>query len=409
LLEEKASGFVVPGVAAGLALLVLFVGSLNHTSQVALGLATVTLVAAGVRVSLALLRLRTLTEDRHRQLEDAAGAERRSRQTLQAAVCSYSEFAAKVAAGDLTATVAANGSQDLHGLSESLNTMVTGLAEISGQIHAGVQDMGDSTAEILAAVSRHTVSAGHQSAAIQETSATVNELRAAADETAQRASEVAKRAKDSLKVSDESTDAVEAIAATMQEIRERVDGIARDIHNLSERTQQIGEITATVHGLADRSNLLALNASIEAARAGEHGRGFAVVAGEVRLLAERSKVATAQVETILADIQEATSAAVLASTHGSEVVAQGLELTGRAGDGIHSLAETIREAAHAAEQIAASAHQQSVGIDDIAQAMNNVNKDTIQSLEGAHQSQKAAGDLNQLAGRLAAVTERYRV
>ena len=89
----------------------------------------------------------------------------------------------------------------------------------------------------------------------------------------------------------------------MEEIRERVDAIARDIVTLSERTQQIGEITATVNGLADKSNLLALNASIEAARAGEHGKGFAVVAEEVRKLAEQSKAATAQVESILGDVQ----------------------------------------------------------------------------------------------------------
>ena len=106
------------------------------------------------------------------------------------------------------------------------------------------------------------------------------------------ASEVADRANDSLQVSNEATTAVTAITSAMEEIRERVDAIARDIVTLSERTQQIGEITATVNGLADKSNLLALNASIEAARAGEHGKGFAVVADEVRKLAEQSKAAT---------------------------------------------------------------------------------------------------------------------
>ena len=133
-----------------------------------------------------------------------------------------------------------------------------------------------------------------------------------------------------------------AIASAMEEIRGRVDAIARDIVTLSERTQQIGEITATMNGLADRSNLLALNASIEAARAGEHGKGFAVVADEVRKLAEQSKAATAQVESILGDVQTATSAAVAASQDGTRVVEDGLELTGRAGEGIRSLSDTIR-------------------------------------------------------------------
>lgn len=408
-LKETSSGFVIPGVAAGLALLIMFVGSLNHVNQIALGLATATLVAAGVRFGLALLRLRALTDERHRQLADSAEVERASREALQAAVRDYSQFAARVADGDLRATVAANGSEDLGDLSDSLNTMVGGLAQISSHIQAGVQDIGDSTADILASVSRHTESASLQSAAINQTSSTVNELRVAAEDTAQLASEVADRANDSLQVSNGATSAVTAIASAMEDIRERVDAIARDIVTLSERTQQIGEITATVNGLADRSKLLALNASIEAARAGEHGRGFAVVAEEVTKLAEQSKDATAQVEAILSDVEAATSAAVQASQEGTKVVEHGLELTERAGEGIRSLSGTIQASCDAAQQIAASAHEQSVGIEQIAQAMSHVNDGTTQFVEGAHQSQMAAEKLNELAGQLAAVTERYRV
>ena len=408
-LKETSSGFAVPGLAAGLSLLILFVGSLNHINQIALGLATATLVAAGVRFGLALRRLNSLTEERHQQLAESARVERDSREALQAAVRAYSEFAAQVADGDLRASVSADGSEDLRGLSTSLNAMVEGLAAISTHIQAGAQDIGVSTAEILDSVNQHSESASLQSAAIGETSSTVNELRLAAEDTAQMASDVADRASQSLQVSSEATRAVTAITDAMQDIRERVDAIARDIVTLSDRTQQIGEITATVNGLADRSKLLALNASIEAARAGEHGKGFAVVAEEVSKLAEQSKEATAQVESILGDVQVATSAAVQASQEGTKVVEQGLELTDRAGEGIRSLSDTIQESFDAAQQIAASAHQQSVGIEQIAQAMNHVNEGTSQFLEGAHQSQMAAEKLNELAAQLAAVTERYRV
>ncbi len=408
-LKETSSNFTIPGVAAGVSLLILFVGSLNHINQIALGLATATLVAAGVRFGLALIRLRALTDERHRQLAESAELERASREALQSAVRDYSEFAIKVADGDLRVTVAANGSEDLRRLSESLNRMVEGLAQISGHIQAGAQDIESSTAEILASVSRHSESAGLQSAAIHQTSATVNELRMAAEDTAQMASEVADRASQSLQVTSQATSAVAEITSTMEEIRDRVDAIAREIATLSDRTQQIGEITATVNALADKSKLLALNASIEAARAGEHGKGFAVVAGEVSKLAEQSKEATAQVEAILGDVQTATSGAVLASQEGTHVVEQGLELTDRAGQGIRSLSDTIQEAFGAAQHIAASAHQQSVGIEQIAQAMNHVNDGTSQFLDGAHQSQVAAEKLGELATQLAAVTERYRV
>jgi methyl-accepting chemotaxis protein len=407
--ENRSSGFAVPTAASVLALLILFVGSLNHTNQVAIGLATATLVAAGLRFGLALRRMTALTEERHHELEQSAETERASKETLQAAVRDYTAFAARVAGGDLTATVSANGSPELGELADSLNTMVSGLAEISREIQTGVHEIGDSTTEILSAVSCHTESAGEQSAAISQASATVNELRAAADDTAQRARQVAQQASDSVVVSNEGTQAVAALAEAMEEIRARVDGIATEILTLSERTQQIGAITATVNELADQSNLLALNASIEAARAGEHGRGFAVVADQVRRLSEQSKAATAQVETILNDVRDATAAAVTASEQGTEVVDDGLSLTGRAGEGIRSLADTIREASGAAEQIAASAHQQSVGMDQIAEAMTNIDNGTAQFLEGAHQSQRVAGDLSELSDKLAALTDRYRV
>ncbi|HLH65657.1 MAG TPA: methyl-accepting chemotaxis protein [Solirubrobacteraceae bacterium] len=407
--ENHGSGFAVPVAASAFALAILFAGSLMHASQVAIALATLTLLAAGVRFGLALRRMSQLTEQRHRELEASARAERDSREALQEAVRAYSQFASRVADGDLTATVSAMGADELAQLSGSLNTMVAGLAEISGEIQTGVHEIGVSTAGILASVNRHTESAGQQSAAISETTATINELRSAADDTAHRAREVARQAAESVAVSDAGTQAVSAIASAMEEIRARVDGIAREILTLSERTQQIGAITQTVNELADRSNLLALNASIEAARAGEHGKGFAVVADQVRSLAEQSKGATAQVEAILNDVKQATAAAVQASEEGTRVVDKGLALTGAAGEGIASLTDTIRAASAAAEQIAASAHQQSVGMDQIAEAMASIEAGTSQFLEGAQSSQVAAEALNELSAKLAALTDRYRV
>ncbi len=407
--ENRSSGFAVPTAASALALLILFVGSLNHTTQIAIGLATATLVAAGVRFGLALRRMTALTEERHRELEQSAEIERASKESLQAAVRDYTAFAARVADGDLRVSVSADGSPEFGELADSLNTMVSGLAEISREIQAGVHEIGDSTTDILSAVRRHTESAGEQSAAISQTSATVNELRAAADDTAQRARQVAQQASDSVVVSDQGTAAVAALGQAMEEIRARVDGIAAEIRTLSERTQQIGAITATVNELADQSNLLALNASIEAARAGEHGRGFAVVAEQVRRLSEQSKAATAQVETILTDVRDATAAAVAASAHGTQVVDHGFSLTERAGEGIRSLADTIRDASAAAEQIAASAHQQSVGMDQIAEAMANIDDGTAQFLEGAEQSEQVAADLGELSAKLAGLTARYKV
>ena len=244
----------------------------------------------------------------------------------------YSAFAGRVAGGDLTARVSTGGAPELRELSGHLNDMAVNLRHLSTEVRGGAQGVGTAATEILATVSEQGSSLTEQSAAISETSATAEELRAAAEHTAGRAREVAERAQAASKASDEGTDVVEGIVAGMEEIRERVEAIAKDILALSEQTQQIGEITATVDDLAEQSNLLALNATIEAARAGEQGRGFAVVAAEVRNLAEQSKQGTGQVRAILSDIQKATNEAVLATEQGIKVVERGRSRAQRAGE-----------------------------------------------------------------------------
>jgi methyl-accepting chemotaxis protein len=314
-----------------------------------------------------------------------------------------------VADGDLTAAVEPEGDEDLRTLAGSLNRMVASLADISRQIQGGVRAIGSSTAEILGSANDHSSGAVQQSAAIIEASATVNTLRASADDMAKQAQHVARDAAASLDVSAESTAALDAIAEAMEQIRARVESIADEIVTLSERTQQIGDITETVNELADRSNLLALNASIEAARAGEHGRGFAVVAEQVRGLSEQSKSATGRIESILREVREATDGAVRASQDGTRVVDRGVELTGRARHGIHSLTDTIRTAAIAAEQIAGVADLQSSGMDRIARTMSDLELGTTKFLEGAEHSRRAAQELDELSAELAAATARYRV
>jgi methyl-accepting chemotaxis protein len=401
---------VALGLGSGLILSGRLAGSASAVTRAARALAAGdTTVRAEVRGTDEIGELAGAFNEMADRLVTAAQTERDSGLALQAAVAEYSAFAARVAAGDLTGGLAVNGSSQLQALSDNLNGMAGGLAELSAQVRTGALQISSGTSEILAAVSQHTATASEQSAAISETTSTVEEVRAASEQTARKAGDVAEGARASVEVSDRGIEAVAAIAQAMGEISDRVEAIARDILALSEQGQQIGEIISTVNDLADQSNILALNAGIEAAKAGEHGKGFAVVATEVRNLAEQSKQATGQVRGILGDIQQATAGAVLAIEQGTKVVEQGETLAARAGEVIRSQAGTIREAAHAAQQIAASAHQQSVGMDQVAQAMRDLTDSTSQFVTGARQSQQAAEDLNQLAQQLTSVTDRYRV
>jgi methyl-accepting chemotaxis protein len=321
----------------------------------------------------------------------------------------YAGFTHEVAKGDLTARVDAKGHDELADLGGSLNEMVENLAGMSGQVLSGAESISAAAGQILTSVNEQTAGANEQSAAINQTTTATEEIRASAGLAAEKAEEVAAQALDAVRVSQEGSEAVDAIVAGMSDIREKVEAIASDVQALSEQTAQIEEITGAVNDLADQSNLLALNATIEAARAGEQGKGFAVVADQVRNLAEQSKEATGQVQTILEEIERATRAAVVAAQQGTEVVEHGTRLAERAGEIIAQLAQANGIAAQSAEQIAASVSQQNAGMDQISQGMQETSRATDEFVNGIQQSQQAAESLNQLAGNLQQLAAQYNV
>ena len=168
-------------------------------------------------------------------------------------------------------------------------------ADTAALVLAGVERLvAQTTASVRAADEQHS--------AIEDVARAVADVRTDAARAAEDALAVANGAEDSRRLTAEGGEAVAAMVTRMREAGGRVETVAADVRGLAEHVRRAGEITVAVRELAERSNLLALNASIEAARAGEHGRGFAVVADEVRSLAEESREATARIDAILAEI-----------------------------------------------------------------------------------------------------------
>ncbi|MCC6893256.1 MAG: hypothetical protein IT321_10565 [Anaerolineae bacterium] len=285
-------------------------------------------------------------------------------------------------------------------LGEAVNRVLDRLQGIVTEINQAVGQVESDTQEILAAMTRQISMANEQDAVVTETTATVNEVRATVTETAERAQSVAETAQISVDISRTGTESVTQTVLGMEVIRHRVEDIADNILVLSENTQQIGEIIATVNSLADQSRMLALNASVEAARAGEEGKGFAVVALEVRNLADQNREATVQVREILGEIQRATNAAVMVTEEGSKGVDQGQTLVNKAGDSIRDLSHAIEEAALAAMQIAASTRQQTIGMDQLTQAMRTIKKATSETLNTTLQVKASVQNLRDASNRI---------
>jgi methyl-accepting chemotaxis protein len=358
-------------------------------------------------------RLGRALNDMASHLHEALERETRQRQQLEDTVQHYAETMSQVGAGNLATRVTVKRddaeADTLEKLGSHMNETIASLQEMTLQMREVVNRLAAASTEIVAATTQQASGAEQQSAAVTQVLATIEEVQAIAEQTATRAQGVADMAAHVIEISRRGEQSVHQTVDGMTYIRQRVETIASGVLALSERTQEIGEITALVDEIAAQSNILALNAAVEAARAGEAGRGFAVVAGEVRSLAEQSRAATIQVRDLLSQIQQGVNTAVIAAEEGIKGTDQGLGLVQEMGKTIRSLAASVEESAEAAVQIATAAGQQVLGMQQITMAMDNISQTASQSLSSTQQSRRAAGTLNELSGQLDLALNRYRL
>lgn len=292
---------------------------------------------------------------------------------------------------------------------EALRRVFGSLRGASRELNEGISVLASAADQIAAATAGVASSAAQTATAISEITTTVEEVKQTAELSSQKSRQVSEGAQRSTQVAQTGRKAVEDTVQGVNRIREQMGAIADTTVRLSEQTQTIGEIIATVTDVADQSNLLAVNSAIEAARAGEQGKGFAVVAQEIKSLAEQSRQATTQVRSILTDIQKSTGTAVMAIEQGGKSVEAGVRQATESGESIRVLADSVAEAAQAATQIAASAQQQLVGMDQVAGAIESIRQASAQNAASAKQTEGAAQNLVHLGQRLKLLVERYRV
>ncbi|WP_298816187.1 methyl-accepting chemotaxis protein [Chloroflexus sp.] len=267
------------------------------------------------------------------------------------------------------------------------------------QVELG-SDLAAAAAELQANSQQQAGGASEQASAVTEVSTTIEELGSTARQIAQAAEHVAEAAHQTLEQLSSGQDAVDESIQAMERIRQRVQDISTRVLSLGERSQQIGEIIDLIDDISDETHLLALNAAIEAAGAGEYGRRFAVVAAEVKSLANRTLAAAKEVKGVIAEIRQATSAAVLAAEEGSKEVERGVELAHRAGQVMDNIVMVAERTAQAAAEIGLATAQQQSASEQVVETMREIAEVARQSALSARHMAESAARLTAIAARL---------
>ena len=313
----------------------------------------------------------------------------------------------RLALGDASVQIPVTSQDEVGQLLQAMQSMVGKLRHVISGIQDEVSVLSNSTHEIVKSVSEASESTSETAAAVTETTTTVEELKQTAHISAEKAQDVLNAAENAHNVVKTSEASLQATIQDMNEIEDKMRVISDSIVELSKHSLAIGEIIDTVNDLAEQSNLLAVNAAIEAAKAGEQGKSFGVVAQEIRLLAEQSKNATVQVRAILDDIRNDTSAAVMATEQGSKAVTKGVSQSMQTTQSINSLSSSIARVTKSAKQIDISSQQQLVGVDQVTDAMSNINSASAEHVEHMKQIETAIIALNDVGRKLKEVADEY--
>jgi methyl-accepting chemotaxis protein len=275
------------------------------------------------------------------------------------------------------------------------------------QVELG-SELSAAASELQITSQQQATGATQQASTVSEVSTTVEELGTTARQIAQLADSVAQAAQQTLEHLSNGQVAVDENVQAMERIRSRMKDVSARVLGLGERSQQIGEIIDLINDISDETHLLALNAAIEAAGAGEHGRRFAVVAAEVKNLANRTLTAAKEVQGVIAEIRQATNAAVLAAEEGGKEVELGAELAYRAGQVMDTILMVAERTAQQASDIGMATAQQQSASEQVVEAMREMADVARQSAASSRQMAESSAMLTAIADRLHGVTQQLK-
>jgi len=319
------------------------------------------------------------------------------------------EAAARIAAGGMVAPQVVPGEDEVWEVSSAFTSLQVRLEHALSELRRAGLRIGTTTEQIVATSGRHESGATQQAASLNETSATTEELARSARQIAENAASVAELASKTWASAQGAQQSADAFGEAMSRMQQDNQSISGAVTRLSLRVQQIGKIVEFINGVADKSDLLALNAELEGTKAGEVGRGFSLVAAEMRRLAENVIESTNEIEELIDEVRQATRAVVDATDAGLRATAGGMDMAESVSESLGHITEVSERTSEAVRSISVATQQQQAGTDQLAMTMGTVLKVTHQSVEATKQVAAANVDLATLARELKVVVDRFQV
>jgi len=315
-----------------------------------------------------------------------------------------------IAKGDLTGSDLISKSNDeLTELTDAINQMKDSLCDIIQQVSGSVQSINESSKQLTVVTEESNRSLNDQQTQTTQLTSSMNEMTSSVQEVSTNISDTASAAQKADIETKEGNQMVESTIDAIQQLAGGISGAAKAINQLEKDSSEIGSVLDVIKGVADQTNLLALNAAIEAARAGEHGRGFAVVADEVRTLAGRTQKSTEEIVEIINKLQSGTRQAKQIMAQSSEEASSVVEKAEKAGGSLVTISEAVTQINNMSTQIASSSKQQSHMANDINESVTGISEMGNQTMLGSDKTTRACKDLLLLASDLNELVNKFKL
>ena len=315
----------------------------------------------------------------------------------------------KMANGDLNTRLTLRGNDEMQVIARDFNAMAEKFEALVQQIMSATSQLAAASEEVAVISQESATNLNQQRSETEQVATAMNEMSATVQEVARNAGDASGAAANADNEAKAGNSIVQQASNSIDELAREVESAAGVIQQLASDSDTIGTVLDVIKGIAEQTNLLALNAAIEAARAGEQGRGFAVVADEVRTLAGRTQESTQEIESMIDKLQSGAKNAVAAMETGREKASVGVDQTKQAGEALAAITRAVTTINEMNTQIASAAEEQAATTEEMNKNIININQLADETAGSAEQSTAASSELSKLATDLQSLVGQFKI